>query len=230
MLKTIRHWGRILRAPIDRRQAFRRLAEFHGEPRSLEEKVDWAMQFGGRGLYRILTLQLKSEILALAREVAALHPEVILEIGTARGGTLLLWSQLATQRVISCDLRDLTRHRAVYEAFPPPLAGCRVELFSGNSHDPAFRHRIAAALAGQPVDFLFIDGDHTTEGVARDFQEYRPLVRPGGLIAFHDIVARQVIPTNQVHAFWQTLREHYPVKEFIDHPDQIGFGIGVVRV
>jgi hypothetical protein len=34
---------------------------------------------------------------------------------------------------------------------------------------------------------LFIDGDHTYEGVRRDFEMYSPLVRKGGIIAFHDI-------------------------------------------
>jgi len=37
-------------------------------------------------------------------------------------------------------------------------------------------------------DFLFIDGDHTYEGVEGDFEMYSPLVRRGGIIAFHDIV------------------------------------------
>jgi len=43
-------------------------------------------------------------------------------------------------------------------------------------------------LNGEPLDFLFIDGDHTYEGVKRDFEMYSPLVRNGGIIAFHDIV------------------------------------------
>lgn len=36
------------------------------------------------------------------------------------------------------------------------------------------------------LDFLFIDGDHTYEGVSRDADLWRPLVKPGGLIAYHD--------------------------------------------
>lgn len=35
-------------------------------------------------------------------------------------------------------------------------------------------------------DFLFIDGDHTYAAVARDFSDYFPKVREGGLIFFHD--------------------------------------------
>ena len=46
------------------------------------------------------------------------------------------------------------------------------------------------ALAGRPLDVLFIDGDHSYDGVASDFAAYGPLVRQGGLIGFHDIVAQ----------------------------------------
>jgi predicted O-methyltransferase YrrM len=43
-------------------------------------------------------------------------------------------------------------------------------------------------LDDRKVDFLFIDGDHTYEGVTRDFEMYSPLVKRGGIIAIHDIV------------------------------------------
>lgn len=38
----------------------------------------------------------------------------------------------------------------------------------------------------QRIDFLFIDADHTYEGVSADWRNWSPFVRKGGLIAFHD--------------------------------------------
>jgi predicted O-methyltransferase YrrM len=38
----------------------------------------------------------------------------------------------------------------------------------------------------RPIDFLFIDGDHSYEAVARDFEDWSPHVLPEGTIAFHD--------------------------------------------
>lgn len=36
------------------------------------------------------------------------------------------------------------------------------------------------------LDFLFIDGDHNVEAVWRDFNDYTPRLKPGGILAIHD--------------------------------------------
>jgi hypothetical protein len=38
----------------------------------------------------------------------------------------------------------------------------------------------------RPIDLLFVDGDHTEEGVRGDIATWAPRVKPGGVIAFHD--------------------------------------------
>jgi hypothetical protein len=38
----------------------------------------------------------------------------------------------------------------------------------------------------EPIALLWIDGDHTYEGVKADFDSWSPFVIPGGLVAFHD--------------------------------------------
>lgn len=223
--------GRALSAKRDRDKTLSRLAEYHQRSRSLDEIVDFAMKFGGGGgLYRIKTLQKRSEILSLAGLVRELEPEIILEIGTERGGTLLIWAALASQRVISCDIQDMHVQQALYSRFPPPGSECSVTLMSGDSHSMDFLRDVEAELAGQPVDFLFIDGDHTEQGVESDFNMYRRLVRPGGLVAFHDIIEKQPLQSNQVYSFWTRIKNDYEHYEFIDDPNQCGYGIGVLRM
>jgi hypothetical protein len=36
------------------------------------------------------------------------------------------------------------------------------------------------------IDFLFLDGDHSQEGIQRDWNDWHPFIVPGGVIAFHD--------------------------------------------
>lgn len=222
--------GRLIRLPFNARYANKRLTEYHSRPRSLEEVLDWAINFGGNGYMRVKTQQIRSEITSLAEAVQALKPRIILEIGTASGGTSLIWSYLASERVISCDIQDMTHQSKLFTRFPPPGSNCKVTLLSGNSHDPQFKSKVANALKGEQVDFLFVDGDHTVGGVTADYQEYKEFVRPGGLIAFHDIVESQPLVTNQVYHLWKHLKHSPFAEEFVDNPQQCGFGIGVLHV
>lgn len=41
------------------------------------------------------------------------------------------------------------------------------------------------------IDFLFIDGDHTYQAVMTDWLLYSPLVKSGGIIAFHDSLCKE---------------------------------------
>jgi len=226
-LKTL---SRQLRQPFNSLYAQRRLKEYHSKKRSLEEVVDWAMNFGGGGYMTVKTLQIPTEITQLAKAVQAIKPKIIVEIGTARGGTSLIWSYLASQRVITCDLNDMSLQRPLFSQFSPPGSNCQVTLLSGNSHETSFKARLAQELNGEKADFMFIDGDHTEPGVEADYNDYKEFVRPGGLIAFHDIVEKQPLPTNQVYHFWKRLKVGADVQEFVADPNQCGFGIGLLRL
>ncbi len=49
----------------------------------------------------------------------------------------------------------------------------------------AFSHAVAPAWR-DPIDLLFIDGDHAQEGVQRDWDDWHGHVAPGGHVLFHD--------------------------------------------
>ena len=49
------------------------------------------------------------------------------------------------------------------------------------------------------IDFLFLDGDHSYEGVRRDFENYAPLVRPGGIVALQRHRGGQRSPLRRHH-------------------------------
>ena len=49
----------------------------------------------------------------------------------------------------------------------------------------------ASAIPDGTLDFAFIDGDHTFDGVTLDIKSWWPKVRPGGLLAGHDYGSRK---------------------------------------
>jgi cephalosporin hydroxylase len=206
---------------------------------SLTEFVDLALAFR-IGNVAINPMQVRSEIVALCDEVARMKPATVLEIGTAKGGTLFLWGQLAAPdgHLISVDL-PFGQFGGGYPPFKVPLyrsfarADQRIDLIRGDSHDPKTFGRIKDALAGRLVDFLFIDGDHSFDGVSADYEMYRPLLSPDGLIAFHDIVDGAPDAVGEVPRFWQQLKSReqgrLEILEFVENWKQGGLGIGAVR-
>jgi predicted O-methyltransferase YrrM len=182
--------------------------------------------------------QKRPEILGLLRLAERQRPRRVLEIGGRRGGTLLLFTAVASDkaRLLSLDLAYRPLQVGVNARLA--AAGQEVRAFQCDSHRAESLTFVRDWLGGQPVDFLFIDGDHSLDGVVQDFAMYAPLVRPGGIVAFHDIVpdsrARHGVPSSadsgQVPVFWRRLRERgRPVIELVENPDQDGFGIGVVE-
>lgn len=148
-----------------------------------------------RGNGRIAASQHLQEMTDLCNLVEPRSPSVIVEIGSARGGSLYLWSRLVQSGglVISIDLpggpgsvRWPTRRQ--YRKFGHKR-NVNVKMLSMNSHAPSTRKRLQEILAGRDIDFLFIDGDHAYEGVKQDFYGYLPLVRDDGMIALHDVNA-----------------------------------------
>lgn len=183
----------------------------------------------------IQPIQVTSEFLELAGLVKALECQALLEIGTFRGGTLFVFSQLAAAdaTVISLDLHRTLRGRLGRFLQEPLFRGMvrpgqKFAMVRSDSHQPQTLARIEAQLQGRKLDFLFIDGDHSYEGVKKDFLMYSPLVRTGGLIAFHDVGINT--PVHQVQTFWNEIKGDYVHKEFIDNSGSFRAGIGVLWI
>ncbi len=103
-------------------------------------------------------------------------------------------------------------------------------LLRGDSHADEMLNRVKAALRDQALDYLFIDGDHTYEGVKRDFELYAPLVRKGGIIALHDIAPHPPDSDCKVSRFWNEVKSQYRHTEIIKDLQQWWAGIGVLYI
>jgi predicted O-methyltransferase YrrM len=116
---------------------------------------------------------------------------------------------------------------ALYRTFAPDR---QMEFIRRNSHDRQTKTDVEAALPSGSVDFLFIDADHTYEGVKQDFEMYAPLVRTGGAVVFHDISGNPNDPDVGVDRYWQELDDEYDTTEIVGTDDQQWGGFGIVRL
>jgi predicted O-methyltransferase YrrM len=177
--------------------------------------------------------QVPEELVRLLEDVRKLDPQTVLEIGTHRGGTLYLWARLARPdaTLISIDLPG-GKFGGGYSPFRAPIyrrfaqERQKLNLMRADSHDASTLEETRRLLSGRQIDLLFIDGDHTFEGVKKDWEMYSPLVRAGGLIVFHDVAGNY--EETHVKAFWDTVKTSHPYREYMAHPEGL-YGIGVLQ-
>ena len=129
-----------------------------------------------------------------AKEAQVLHaltrllmPASIVEIGVGGAASTLAFAEALRLnrhgRLISIDIDPWFIERARMLLRTHGLSD-RATIIEGRSTDPATRARIVAQMP--QIDILFIDGDHSFAGCRADFDCYRDLLSPAGIVVFHD--------------------------------------------
>lgn len=231
--------GHALRQLGDRlliREATREFRDRRERVHDVEGALDLAFGFEFEGL-TIAPMQIPNEIARLLGELERRQPRRVLEIGTANGGSLYLFCEVAAPdaHLVSVDLPG-GLFGGGYEAVREPLydsfarPGQRLDLIRADSHDSSTKKRVGELVERGGVDFLFIDGDHSREGVENDYRAYAPLVRAGGAVAFHDVHPGPSSLVGGVPEFWNELKTTVDHRELVDSEAQEGYGIGLVNV
>jgi len=130
---------------------------------------------------------------ALYGLVRTQRPNVVVEIGSARGRSTCVLA-------LACRKNGAGR---VY-AIDPHSINPWTEIGTSGSTEAFLRERLSdyhldewcevivgtSADAGKswtrPIDLLFIDGDHSLNGVRADFEMFHPWLAPNALVVFHD--------------------------------------------
>lgn len=165
-------------------------------------------------------IQIPWEIRSLARLLSLRPPERMLEIGNGTGETLSFLAKVCAPEATILGM-DIARPQNVTVG-----PAQRLHLLQADSHAKAAVESVRDLLQGRQLDFLFIDGDHS--GVEADFDAFRGLVRPDGIIALHDIVPGMRADVGVVPEFWQKIRQEFSGLEMVANWKQGGYGIGVI--
>lgn len=147
----------------------------------------WMSYGRGYGDWKPVALQNNLELIPFVEVLMTMPQRIVaLEIGLDRGGTHLVWKHLY-ERVISVDVNLTNAVMFTSGLVHKPEA---TKIVVSNSQLPVTKLLVAQELKDEPIDFLFIDGDHSYNAVETDYLNYAPLVCSGGIVAFHDSVGQ----------------------------------------
>ena len=146
---------------------------------------------------------MQSYVLMLYEFIYELKPNKVLEIGVQNGQStktiLMALEKAKAGKLVSIDhKRRETILDAEYSDLKP-----RWIFIKGDSHaqETIDAAKNALITEEEKYDMLFIDGDHKMPGVQLDWENYYPMVKPGGIIMLHDITNRN----EDVSQLWERI-------------------------
>src|SRR4051794_40201866 len=148
------------------------------------DRHDWSYQWSWLGLP---VIQLPPDIVALQEVIWETRPELVIETGIARGGSLVLYASLlelvGEGEVLGIDIDIRAHNREAIEAHP--LAK-RIRMIEGSSLDDDVVARARAAAAEVERVMVVLDSNHTHAHVLGELRAYGPLVTVGQFLVVAD--------------------------------------------
>src|SRR5262249_29558467 len=135
-------------------------------------------------------IQMPPDVIALQEIIWKTRPDLIVETGIARGGSMILHASLlellgGDGRVVGVDIDIRKPNRRAIEAHP--LAR-RITLVEGSSIAPERARKVYALARRRKRVMVILDSMHTHDHVARELELYSPLVKKGGYLVVFDTV------------------------------------------
>jgi len=145
-----------------------------------------------------------THVLYIIKELMGDKCKKVLDIGTLWGGSLMTMMQSEyDSHFVSIDFFNGYYKNLTGLSEDPVCGGTNTigsvtaninrhnkydysyDLIEGSSHNLSVIETVYSLLEDS-VDFLFIDGDHTKEGVIQDWKDYSKLVTKDGIVVFDD--------------------------------------------
>ncbi len=167
-------------------------------------------------------IQLPQDVLAIQEILWRTRPEVVVETGIARGGSLVLHASIlellgGAREVIGIDREIRPDNRRALEAHP---LFRRMRLLEGDSSDPATFAQARQLVANRPA-LVVLDSNHTHEHVLKELRLYSALVPAGGYLIVFDTVIEHMAPGSFPDRPWDRGDNPWTaVQEFLaGHPE-----------
>lgn len=156
------------------------------------DRYDWSYQWSWLG---VPVIQMPPDIVALQEIIWETRPQLVIETGIARGGSLVLSASIlelvGDGRVLGIDIDIRAHNRATVAAHP--LAH-RIRMIEGSSVDDAVVAEAQRAAAAVERVMVVLDSNHTHDHVLAELRAYAPLVTVGQFLVVADTFVEDIPP------------------------------------
>ncbi len=141
-------------------------------------------------------IQFPQDIIAMQELIWRTRPELIVETGVARGGSLIFYASmlelLGNGSVVGIDIDIRPQNRVEIEKHP---MAHRIAMLDGSSIDQAIVDSVRRHADGRGSVLVVLDSMHTHDHVLRELELYSPFVRKGGYLVVFDTIIEDM-PTS----------------------------------
>ena len=138
-------------------------------------------------------IQFPQDIVAMQEIIWRVKPDLIIETGIARGGSLIFYASmlelLGKGHVLGIDIDIRQHNREVIEAHPMFK---RITMFEGSSVSDDMAERVRHFAKDYNNILVVLDSNHTHEHVMRELELYAPLTSVGSYCVVFDTVVEDI--------------------------------------
>lgn len=140
-------------------------------------------------------IQMPADVLATLEVIWAHKPDIIIETGVARGGSVVMMAAMlkliGKGKVIGVDIDIRAHNRQAIESHPMWPS---IELIEGPSTAADTVTRVGAAIPAGASVMVVLDSDHGREHVLDELRTYGPFVTEGQFLVVADTLLGHVVP------------------------------------
>lgn len=168
------------------------VARLNLELTAAADRHNWSYLWSWLG---VPIIQSPTDVLVLQEIVWEGRPQLIVETGVARGGSVVFFSSLlellGEGEVVGIDIDIRPHNRETIESHP---TSSRVTLIEGSSVDPAVVAQVRARIAPGRRVMVVLDSNHTHDHVLAELEAYAPLVTRGQFLVVADTIVEHIPP------------------------------------
>jgi cephalosporin hydroxylase len=139
-------------------------------------------------------IQLPQDILAMQEIIYRIKPDLIIETGIARGGSMIFYASMleligGDGEVLGIDI-DIRQHNRVEIEKHPMFK--RISMVEGSSIDQNTVDRVYEIAKNKQTILVSLDSNHSHDHVLKELQLYSPLVTKDSYLVVFDTVVEDM--------------------------------------